>query len=109
MIFANIAIDFPFRQSYNRNEMRKREVFTSTLQLISGDHKNMKMTFRWYGEKDSIPLQYIKQIPNMSGVVTAVYDIPVGQVWDESKILLAENTVRRSGTRNGSHRVRACA
>ena len=46
----------------------------------------MKMTFRWYGEGDSIPLQYIRQIPNMSGVVTAVYDVPVGQVWDEEKI-----------------------
>lgn len=46
----------------------------------------MKMTFRWYGEQDSIPLQYIKQIPNMSGVVTAVYDTPVGQVWEEKKI-----------------------
>lgn len=37
----------------------------------------MKMTFRWYGEGDSIPLSYIRQIPGMSGVVTAVYDIPV--------------------------------
>lgn len=46
----------------------------------------MKMTFRWYGEKDSIPLEYIKQIPNMSGVVTAVYDIPVGEVWELDKI-----------------------
>ena len=46
----------------------------------------MKMTFRWYGESDCIPLQYIKQIPNMSGVVTAVYDTPVGEVWEESKI-----------------------
>lgn len=46
----------------------------------------MKMTFRWYGEQDSIPLEYIKQIPNMSGVVTAVYDVPVGQVWDTDKI-----------------------
>ena len=46
----------------------------------------MKMTFRWYGEKDSIPLQYIKQIPNMSGVVTAVYDVPVGEVWPVEKI-----------------------
>lgn len=46
----------------------------------------MKMTFRWYGEKDSIPLEYIKQIPNMSGVVTAVYDIPVGEVWTVEKI-----------------------
>lgn len=46
----------------------------------------MKMTFRWYGEKDSIPLQYIKQISNMSGVVTAVYDTPVGEVWKLDKI-----------------------
>ena len=46
----------------------------------------MKMTFRWYGEKDSIPLEYIKQIPNMSGVVTAVYDTPVSEVWSEEKI-----------------------
>lgn len=41
----------------------------------------MKLTFRWYGEKDSIPLQYIREIPNMSGVVTAVYNVPVGEVW----------------------------
>ena len=44
------------------------------------------MPFRWYGEKDSIPLSYIKQIPNMSGVVTSVYDIPVGEVWGLDKI-----------------------
>lgn len=47
----------------------------------------MKMTFRWYGENDSIPLSYIKEIPNMSGVVTAVYDVPVGEVWELDKIL----------------------
>ena len=47
----------------------------------------MKLTFRWYGEKDSIPLSYIKQIQGMTGVVTAVYDTPVGEVWDK-KILL---------------------
>ncbi len=46
----------------------------------------MKMTFRWYGEQDSIPLRFIKQIPNVSGVVTAVYDTPVGEVWQEEKI-----------------------
>lgn len=41
----------------------------------------MKMTFRWYGESDCIPLEYIKQIQGMTGVVTAVYDVPVGEVW----------------------------
>ena len=46
----------------------------------------MKMTFRWYGESDCIPLSYIRQIPNMSGVVTAVYDVPVGEVWPYEKI-----------------------
>ena len=46
----------------------------------------MKLTFRWYGEKDCIPLSYIKQIPGMTGVVTAVYDVPVGEVWDCDKI-----------------------
>lgn len=46
----------------------------------------MKMTFRWYGESDCIPLSYIRQIPNMSGVVTAVYDVPVGDVWPCEKI-----------------------
>jgi mannonate dehydratase len=46
----------------------------------------MKMTLRWYGEKDSIPLKYIKQIPNVSGVVSAIYDVPVGEVWQRDKI-----------------------
>ena len=46
----------------------------------------MKLTFRWYGPKDCIPLSYIKQIPGMTGVVTAVYDVPVGEVWECDKI-----------------------
>ena len=41
----------------------------------------MKMTFRWYGKNDCIPLNFIKQIQGMDGVVTAVYDVPVGEVW----------------------------
>lgn len=47
----------------------------------------MKMTFRWYGESDSISLDYIKQIQGMTGVVTAVYDVPVGEVWPLEKLL----------------------
>lgn len=57
----------------------------------------MKMTFRWYGEKDSIPLEYIKQIPNMSGVVTAVYDTPVGEVWEEEKIARLKSLCDKAG------------
>lgn len=46
----------------------------------------MKMSFRWYGETDPIPLKYIKQIPNMRSVVTAVYDVKPGKVWPEESL-----------------------
>ena len=57
----------------------------------------MKMTCRWYGEKDSIPLSYIRQIPGMSGVVTAVYDVPVGEVWEMDKILRLKSLCDEKG------------
>jgi len=54
----------------------------------------MKLTFRWYGESDPIKLDYIRQIPNMYSVVTAVYDVPVGNVWSNESI---EKLVRQAG------------
>ena len=47
----------------------------------------MKMTFRWYGSQmDPIPLRYIKQIPNMSGVVSSLMDMPAGALWPTERI-----------------------
>ena len=46
----------------------------------------MKITFRWYGEDDPVTLNYIRQIPCMTGVVTAVYSVPVGEVWPQEEI-----------------------
>ena len=46
----------------------------------------MKMTFRWYGNDDPVTLDKIKQIPNVTGVVSAIYDIPVGEVWPVERI-----------------------
>ena len=57
----------------------------------------MKLTFRWYGEQDSIPLEYLKQIPNMSGVVTAVYDVPVGEVWPMESLLKLKSLCDKAG------------
>ena len=34
----------------------------------------MKLSFRWFGPEDPVPLAYIAQIPAMHSVVTAVYD-----------------------------------
>lgn len=40
----------------------------------------MEMSFRWYGEDDPVSLENIRQIPTMKGIVTAIYDVPVGDV-----------------------------
>jgi mannonate dehydratase len=41
----------------------------------------MKMTFRWFGEADPIPLSHIRQIPGVTGIVSALYDVAVGEAW----------------------------
>ena len=46
----------------------------------------MKMTFRWYGNDDPVTLDHIRQIPMMTGIVSAVYDVPAGGIWSEESI-----------------------
>ena len=46
----------------------------------------MKLTFRWYGDGDPVTLEKIRQIPTMSGIVTAVYDVAPGGVWSRESI-----------------------
>ncbi len=53
----------------------------------------MKMTFRWYGKNDKIPLEYVAQIPGINGVVTSFMDIPVGDVWPLEDLIELEQYV----------------
>lgn len=47
----------------------------------------MKTTFRWYGEgNDTISLDFIRQIPSITGVVWALHDLAAGEVWPEARI-----------------------
>ena len=57
----------------------------------------MKMTFRWYGESDPVSLKYIRQIPGMYGIVSAVYDIPVGEVWPLEKLQALRDQIEAAG------------
>lgn len=57
----------------------------------------MKMTFRWYGVDDPVSLDYIRQIPGVTGVVSAIYDVPVGEVWPEEKISALKKIVEEKG------------
>lgn len=45
------------------------------------------MSFRWFGDSDPVSLQYIRQIPGMHGIVSAIYDVPVGETWPMDRIL----------------------
>lgn len=57
----------------------------------------MKMTFRWYGEDDPVTLDHIRQIPGMKGIVSAIYDIPVGEAWPMEKIMDLKNKIEAKG------------
>ena len=57
----------------------------------------MKLSFRWYGEDDKVTLEQIRQIPGMDSIVTAVYDVPVGQVWSRESIAKLKKQTEDAG------------
>ncbi|QTH44649.1 mannonate dehydratase [Cohnella sp. LGH] len=57
----------------------------------------MQMTFRWYGDDDPVKLWQIRQIPGVTGIVSAVYDIPVGEEWPLELILELKRKIEAAG------------
>lgn len=56
------------------------------------------MTMRWFGsENDKVTLENIRQVPGVTGVVGALYDVPVGEVWPEEKIKALKEECAASG------------
>lgn len=45
----------------------------------------MERTWRWFGRKDKITLQMLRQI-GVEGIVTALHDVPNGEVWSREQI-----------------------
>ena len=45
----------------------------------------MEKTWRWFGKKDKITLAMLKEI-GIEGIVTALHDIPLGDVWQQKDI-----------------------
>ncbi|MEZ0536461.1 mannonate dehydratase [Caldicellulosiruptoraceae bacterium PP1] len=59
---------------------------------------SFKMVFRWFGENhDSVKLEQIRQIPGIHGVVGALFDIPVGEVWPEKDIFELKEKIKSHG------------
>lgn len=57
----------------------------------------MKLSFRWYGPDDPISIGYIRQIPNMHSIVTAVYDVPPGELWSRESIAALKKETEDAG------------
>ncbi|MBN9300404.1 mannonate dehydratase [Dysgonomonas mossii] len=56
----------------------------------------MKKTWRWFGKKDKITLPMLRQI-GVEGIVTALHDIPNGEVWSSEAINDLDNYIKEAG------------
>ena len=45
----------------------------------------MEKTWRWFGRKDKITLEMLRQI-GVEGIVTALHEVPNGEIWPEEAI-----------------------
>ncbi len=56
----------------------------------------MIKTWRWFGKNDPITLEMLRQI-GVEGIVTALYDLPPGEVWSVEAIEELKQTIERAG------------
>lgn len=57
----------------------------------------MRMTMRWFGPSDGVSLAYIRQVPSVTGIVSALYEIPVGDVWPLDDLRRLQAQVEAAG------------
>lgn len=58
----------------------------------------MQMTFRWFGsQKDTVTLEQIRQIPNVTGIVPALHELPAGEVWPLDSIIRMRDEIEAAG------------
>ena len=56
----------------------------------------MEKTWRWFGKKDSISLAMLRQI-GVEGIVTALHDVPNGEVWPLESIKELKDYIEAAG------------
>jgi mannonate dehydratase len=58
----------------------------------------MEKTWRWFGKKDAVTLDMLRQI-GVEGIVTALHDIPNGEIWPLEAIRDLKHYIEEAGLR----------
>ncbi len=58
----------------------------------------MEKTWRWFGKKDKISLSMLQQI-GIEGIVTALHDVPNGEIWTVEAIQEVCDEIAKYGMR----------
>ncbi|MBQ9191678.1 MAG: mannonate dehydratase [Bacteroidaceae bacterium] len=58
----------------------------------------MELTWRWFGKNDKITLGMLRQI-GVEGIVTALHDVPLGEVWTREQIRDLREYIEAAGLR----------
>lgn len=58
----------------------------------------MEKTWRWFGKKDTITLDMLRQI-GVEGIVTALHDVPNGEIWTLEAITEMKEFIEAAGFR----------
>ena len=58
----------------------------------------MQMTFRWFGnDKDTVTLEQIKQIPNVTGIVPALHDLSACEAQTTERVKAMYDEITSAG------------
>ncbi len=57
----------------------------------------MQMTLRWYGADDAVTLEKIRQIPGVTGIVSALHDERTGDAWPQDRIDALRDNIGEAG------------
>lgn len=57
----------------------------------------MQMTMRWFGAHDPVQLWQLRQVPCLTGIVSALHDVPPGVPWTGAGVRALRATVEAAG------------